>query len=106
MASWLAMQRGCRAPRTEPLSLRVLQVQVLHQDLIWRFVPSTKGLKRDKQGATGSLTHHPLHTASAEPSCTPQRCPPGTTDRVGVHVAERIKVVPWDGHMKTGLPEP
>lgn len=48
MASWLAMQRGCRTPRTKLLSLRVLQVQVLHQDLSWSFVPSTKGFKRNK----------------------------------------------------------
>lgn len=89
MGSWVAMQRGHRAPHAKLLSLLV---QVLHQALTQRFVPSTKGMKRDKRGDS-SLTHRPLRTASAGPSCTPQRCPPGKTEMEN-HEAGRVKVVP------------
>lgn len=61
MASWVAMQRGHRAPLPKLLSLLV---QVLHQALTQRFVPSTKGMKRDKRGDRQSYSSSPPHSFS------------------------------------------
>lgn len=63
MTLWVAMQRGHRAPCTEPQSLWVGLVQVLHQsdpDV----VPSTKGTKRDKGGDRWSYSSSPPHSFS------------------------------------------
>lgn len=64
MTLWQAMQRGHRAPCTEPQSLWVLLVQVLHQALPQTLYPAPREQRGTKGGDRKSYSSSPPHSFS------------------------------------------